>query len=56
MDIAVTQTEVAQCVGKDAMPVRVAIRRAKFMRRNRGCNAVAYKCDYCGKWHIGRSR
>lgn len=44
----------AQCVGKVAFASAVLARRVlKRPSRVRNGRANAYKCSYCGMWHIG---
>jgi hypothetical protein len=43
------QSEAGSCVGKDAFDTPQAA--YAVARRYKGVGH--YRCDYCGKWHVG---
>jgi hypothetical protein len=44
------------CLGKRAFPTPVQAERARVLVGVRSNEFNAYRCAYCGQWHIGHSR
>lgn len=48
------ESEQAQCTGKKPFDTYKQAERAKNSNQRTSC-AMVYRCDYCHKWHFGRS-
>lgn len=48
--------ELAACAGKVAFEsASLAKKVARRRRKQGGLNGEAYKCKFCGDWHIGKT-
>jgi hypothetical protein len=55
----VTDRFDAACAGKEKFPNRDAAYSAQSYRQRQGVHnegMKAYRCAYCGSWHLGHSR
>lgn len=46
-------TKLRECGDKDQLSKAEAIDRVHYKRRTLGSDLNAYKCKYCGFWHVG---
>lgn len=43
----------AQCAGKSSFPSRAIAKEIARKARRKGVKVNEYRCDHCGRWHIG---
>lgn len=43
---------LAHCAGKEQLTASIA-KNIALRHKDKGRNSHAYKCNYCGHWHVG---
>lgn len=47
--------QLAGCAGKEGYPNK-GVAALVLKKVGKGGNVKPYRCEFCGKWHIGRTR